>query len=517
MKAIKFIAAICLLFLFTAKVSAQEVVELKMPESNKVVIKLNFNVGSTADPAGKEGLTALTANLVKEGGTATMTKAQIDDVLYPIAAGYGVSVDKEATTFTFQVPADHVNTIYPILKGLILTPTFNESDFNRVKAQQLNYVTRSVRNSNDEDYSKLVFEDFLYRGTNYQHMVSGNQTGVNNITLEDVKKHYNTYFTEDNLIIGLAGNYTDDFKDQIEDDMEALPELTVELPVVEDPKMPKGVEVEIISKPGAFGSAVYMGYPIDIERDDEDWAALMIANSFLGEHRKSYGRLYEAIRETRSMNYGDYSYIEWYPSGSNNMLPVSGYPRSTNAFALWIRPVQLGAGLKEQYSELANIKQGHAHFAIRMALYQVNRLIEEGMTQEEVELTKSFLRSYVKLYVKDLNQRLGYLIDSRYDDMEDYISGLDERLENVTVEDVNEAIKKYMQVKNLKVAVITSPEEAKVLAENLKKNQPSPMSYANMLKNSLDPSVFEVDKKVERFPLNVTKVTIVPTENTFKK
>ena len=39
-----------------------------------------------------------------------------------------------------------------------------------------------------------------------------------------------------------------------------------------------------------------------------DVAALMVANSWLGEHRKSYSRLYQKIREARSMNYGDYSY-----------------------------------------------------------------------------------------------------------------------------------------------------------------------------------------------------------------
>ena len=87
-----------------ATLMAQQVVELPMPNSNKVVIKLQFRNGSICDPAGKEGLTEATANLITQGGTNDMTFSEIQDKIYPWAAGYGALVDKEVTTFTFQVP-----------------------------------------------------------------------------------------------------------------------------------------------------------------------------------------------------------------------------------------------------------------------------------------------------------------------------------------------------------------------------------------------------------------------------
>ena len=511
------IVPLWMMVLFSAQIStAQKVIELRKPELNKVVVKLMFNVGSVADPEGKEGLTALTANLITEGGTATMTKAQIDDMVYPMAANYGGSVDKESTVFTFEVPVDYIDQFYPVISGLILTPTFNQSDFERVKAQQLNYVTRGVRHSSDENYSKFVLEHILYRGTPYQHMVAGNEAGVNNVNLEDIQAHYKKYFTQNNLMIGIAGNYSEDFKERLVNDLKKLPASGANIPKVQNPAITPGIDVEIIAKPGAFGSAIFMGYPININRASEDWPALMIANSYLGEHRKSYGILYQKIRETRSMNYGDYSYIEWYPSGSSNLLPIAGYPRSTNYFALWIRPVQLGSGLKEQYPELKDIKQGHAHFAIRMALYQLDNLIRNGIPEEEFELTKSFLRSYKNLYIKDPSQQLGYLMDSKFYGIEDYISELDDRLEDVTLEDVNEAVRKYLQTDNMKIAIITSPDEAEVLAESLKSNQPSPMSYSNIVKEGLGSEIFAEDKKVEVFPLKIKSVKIIKSEDTFK-
>ncbi|MCB0316310.1 MAG: insulinase family protein, partial [Calditrichaeota bacterium] len=73
-----------------------------------------------------------TASTITQGGYGEMSYSAIQDKLFPMAAGYGASVDKEVTVFTFRVPADFLNEFYPILKGLILNPAFNEADFNRV-------------------------------------------------------------------------------------------------------------------------------------------------------------------------------------------------------------------------------------------------------------------------------------------------------------------------------------------------------------------------------------------------
>ena len=106
--------------------------------------------------------------------------------------------------------------------------------------------------------------------------------------------------------------------------------------------------------------SIFTGAPLAITRADDEFAALMIANSWMGEHRKSYSRLYQKIRQTRSMNYGDYSYIEWYSAGGRNQLPPSGVPRASNYWSIWIRPVQIAAQLKEQYPELADISIGRS-------------------------------------------------------------------------------------------------------------------------------------------------------------
>jgi zinc protease len=502
--------------LFSTKIFSQEVIELKLPKSEKIVIKLMFSNGSVCDPEGKEGLTNLTSSMITNSGTKDMTYKQIQEKLFPMAAGYNVNVDKEVTIFTFQVPKFFLNDFYPILKGLMLTPSFDEKDFERVKSNIQNYLDQGIRASSDEEYSKKALEDFLFRGTRYQYMVQGKTEEMKNITLEDVKEHYNRCFTKNNLMIGIAGNYTPEFLEMLKSDMQNLSGSTPAIIPRSIPKPPQGINVEIISKDEAFGSAVFMGFPMDITRSSDEFAALMVANSYLGEHRKSYGVLYNKLRETRSMNYGDYSYIEWYDNGGSYMLPPPGVPRLSNYFSIWIRPVQIAKQLKKQYSELSDIKIGHAHYAIRLALRELDKLVKNGMAKEDFEATREFLQSYIKLYVQTQSAQLGYLMDSRYYGRKDYISEMGQLLTKLTLDDVNNAIKKYWQVDNMCITIVTDASEAEELANSIKNNIDSPMSYSNLVREGMPKEVLKEDDEVSKYKLNIKNVTIINSKETFK-
>ncbi|GAB3820459.1 M16 family metallopeptidase [Pontibacter rugosus] len=493
-----------------------KVVELKQPESNKVIIKLMFKNGSMVDPADKKGLTYATAQMISESGTQDMTISQIKDKIFPWAAYYGANVDKEVTTFTFAVHKDFLDQFYPIVRGLMLNPAFAEEDFKRVKSNQQNFVDQVIRASSDEEYSKKALEDLLFRGTNYQHVVEGTSATVPSITLEDVKSHWRNYFTENNVLIGIAGNYSAEFLNKLKADVAQLSDAKPNIPKPGEPNKPNGIQVEIIKKSDALGSAIFTGTPMPVTRSADDFAALMVANSYLGEHRKSYGKLYDKIRTTRSMNYGDYSYIEWYDQGGSYQLPNPGVPRASNYFALWIRPVQIAEGLKKQYAELQGIDVGHAHFALRLAVREVDNLIKNGMTQEEFELTRKFLRSYMKLYIQTTEKQLGFLMDSRFYGRQDYIEEMDRLLANLTVEDVNNAVKKYWQTENMFITIVTDDSEAEPLKQALLNNTPSPMSYSNLVKEGLPQEVLAEDDVVANYKLNVKDVKIVESKDTFK-
>jgi zinc protease len=216
------------------------------------------------------------------------------------------------------------------------------------------------------------------------------------------------------------------------------------------------------------------------------------------------------------MNYGDYTYIEWYDNGGSNMLPRPGFPRRMNYTSFWIRPVQTAKGLKAQYPELSDIKIGHAHFAIRMAIREMDKMIKDGMTQADFELTRTFLRSYIKLYTQTPEKQLGFLMDSKIYGRTDYIKEMDDLLAKLTLEDVNTAIKKYWQTQDMFITVVTDVSEAEELAKSIEKSLPSPMSYSNSLKEVLSKDILAEDEIVSKYPLNVKFVTIFRSSDTFR-
>jgi zinc protease len=507
-----------LIFIFPVHMAhSYELVELPIKNSDKIVVKFMFRNGSISDPQGKEGLTSLVASLVIDGGTADKTSSEIKSLAYPMAARYYASVDKEVTVFTFEFHVDHADKFIGLLTQLITRPRMDEADFKRIKSNQANYVNQVIRSSSDEEFSKVGLENFYFKTTPYQHLVSGTTSGLESITLADAKQHFQKYFTSMNVMVGIAGRYSESHLEHILTAIKKdLPREQPKIIPVTPAKITDGIAVHIISKEKAGGSAIFTGSPLPINRSSDEFAALMIANSWLGEHRKSYSRLYQKIREQRSMNYGDYSYIEWYDNGGSNMLPQPGVPRTQNYFSVWIRPVQTAEALKKQYPELKDIRVGHAHFALRMAIRELNLLVENGLSKEDFELTRDFLKSYMKLYVQTPAKQLGFLMDSRFYGRTDYIAEMDKLLSNVTLEEVNNAIRKYWKDMPMTICVVTDESEAGPLKESLLKNSPSPMSYSNALRESLPKSILEEDEVVAVYPLNVKSVEIISDKEMFR-
>ena len=508
--------SICILLCLGIQAWATDLVELPLPKSNEITVKYMFKVGSVDDPKGKEGLANLTASVVFDGGTQKLSKTELDNLLYPMAAGVNLSVGKEAIVVTANVHKDHLEKFYNNVSGLLYAPRFDQSDFDRIKKSTLKYITEDVVNNNDEVLSKRVLDTQLFANHPYGHLIEGSAAAVEGLTLDDVKAFYKKYFTQANLMVGMAGGYDAGFKKTVMEDTKKLPNGENLRKEISDPPMPEGTRVAIVSKPNTFGSAIFMGYPLSVDRSSDDFAALMVANSYLGEHRKSYGQLYSKMRSERSLNYGDYSYIEWYPAGHATQLPLSGYPRSTNYFSIWIRPVQIA----KQFAGMEGLEQpelGNAHFVIRQSLREFHKLIENGMTQEDFNRTRNFLIGYMKLYVQSQSSRLGFLMDSRSYGRKDYINDMIALLKKLELKDVNDAIAKYFQYKNIYVAVITDTSEAEKLAESIRTNASASIVYSPLVGKGLGKDTLDEDKLIDSFKLNITDVQVIPSGKLFQK
>jgi zinc protease len=246
-------------------------------------------------------------------------------------------------------------------------------------------------------------------------------------------------------------------------------------PAAPPPKPPSGIKVLLVDKE-TDASAISFGHPIALLRNDADFVPMLVANSYLGEHRNSVGRLYQAIRETRGMNYGNYSYIEAFPAGYATQQPRVNVARRSQLFEIWIRPISLTA---------PNNLHDRTLFAIRAGLFELQRLMDQGMTPEAVNGSKEFLRNYVSTWGTTISRRLGYAVDDDFYGIPKpgYLASLRGMIDKTTPAQVNAAIRKHLQDDNFYLVVITANAEA--FKKKLLGGEPTAITYAGQRPSEL--------------------------------
>ncbi len=90
---------------------------LPVSDDPTVSFRIVFNAGSQDDPAGKEGLAALTAAIVAEGSTKKRSYEEVLSLLYPMAADVSEQVDKEMTVFSGRTHKDNLEAFYGAPQG----------------------------------------------------------------------------------------------------------------------------------------------------------------------------------------------------------------------------------------------------------------------------------------------------------------------------------------------------------------------------------------------------------------
>ena len=460
----------------------------------QVNLKLLFSAGSAHDPAGKEGLAALTAAMMAKAGSATMTIDQIDAVLYPMAGSFSARVDREMTTFTGIINRDYWPKFLGTVLPQLLQPGFRPEDFKRLKEAQKNALVQDLRSNNEEELGKERLQLNIFRGTPYGHVALGTVAGLEAITLDDVKQFARTMYTRANLTLGVNGDAPDEMMRALQGALAALPQGPSAPAVSVEGRRPSGMEVEILEK-DTRATAISFGFPIEVTRQHADFAALSVARSWLGEHRIASGRLYQRIREIRGINYGDYAYIEAFPRGMFQFFPDPNNARKRQIFEIWIRPVV----------------PENAHMSLRIAVHELDALIQKGLTKEDFETTRDYLMNNVYVMTARQDQQIGYALDSQWYGTSEFTEFMRKALANLTLEQVNAAVKKHLSATNLSIVYIT--KDAAGLKQALVADAFSPIRY-----DGEKPADLLADDKVIgglRLGIRPENVTITPIEDVF--
>lgn len=468
----------------------------KTNDSPLIDVNFLFYTGAAADPAGKKGVAALMARMLTQGGSQTRSYKEIQQGLYPLAGQFSSQLDKEMMSFTGRVHKDNAEAWYELISDQLLNPGWREDDFKRLKKELIDGIKSGLKSSNDEELGKEVLYSKLYQGHAYENYNSGDLSDLATITLEDVQAFYNAQLTQAKLHLGITGALSSDLKAQLFSDLATLPSGDEKRLSIAKAPVLKGHHATIIEK-NAQSTAVSFGFPIDTIRNDQDWAALWLVRSYFGEHRSSNSYLYQQIRQARGMNYGDYSYIEYFPRGMFQTKPDANLGRSSQIFQVWLRPLR---------------SNNDAHFATRAALYELDKLIANGLSEKDFLATRNYLTNYAPQLVASQDQQLGYALDSEFYQTDEFVKYVRGQFAKLTLADVNRVIKENLQTEDIHYVFISG--DGADMKKRLLSEQISSLHY-----NAEKPAeLLASDKIIESYKLTLPSenVEVIAIDAVFK-
>jgi zinc protease len=456
---------------------------LQLPDatSPNVYFQATIAAGSAWDPVGKEGLAQMVAKGLIDAGAGDRSSIEVRDALYPTGNGFDLVVDREWVNLRLRCHSDHQSLCAEMFIDALTRPRFDAADIDRGLEEQT-YAVGDGLLSDEEALGEEAINALIYSAHPYGHPVAGRTGALRALTADSARTFYSTHYVRSAVHAGIAGSWTPDTLAILEAGLATLsgtmpPEL-----LLQQPEQFQGRQLLLVDTDTEV-TGVHFGHPIELTRDHPDYPAMTVAMTALGAHRQSFGRLFRIVRTARGLNYGTYAYIEQYIQRGWSSLPEQGVGRSQNHFYTWIRPTSTDNG----------------PFALRLAVAEVERLVADGLEPAEFEDIRAYLQGWTPLLAQEPGRQLAFALDAQVMNAPNFLE-IGARIDALSVEQVNEAIKRHIQADNLKIVMVTGDAEgtrARLLEET-----ETPIVYRDVSPNA---EQVARDAEVAAWPLALTE------------
>ena len=272
----------------------------------KVAVSLATRAGSGHDPQGKEGLSALTAVIMRRG-TRTRKAIEIDETLGTLGTAIGSGVNAEAATLGMQVLHKNVPAALGIMADIARDPSFPQDEVEREKKKRLDVLSQARNNPNM--IAQRVSTALVYGASHpYGRPAQGFTTTVEKFTRDDFQRFHDAYWKPGSTALIFVGDITmaeaTDLARRSFGSWSggAAPALDIPAP------MPMGPgKVFLIDRPAAAQTVVAEVLP-GPARTGSDYYALTLADTVWGGAASA--RLGTNIREEKGYSYGVFSFTD---------------------------------------------------------------------------------------------------------------------------------------------------------------------------------------------------------------
>ncbi|NOD96860.1 insulinase family protein [Ruegeria sp. HKCCD6228] len=383
-------------------------------------LELRFRGGTSLDDPDKRGAVNLMSGLIEEGAGDLDARTYARE-LEALAASFRYNAGDDSVSISARFLSENRDEVVDLLRTTIHEPRFDQDAVDRVRAQVLSGLRSDQTDPNE--IAGLTFAQMAYGDHPYGSEGKGTIESVSALTRDDVVAAYEGVFAKDRLYVGAVGDITAEELGILLDTLLGdLPDTGKPIPGKAEVNIPGGVSVVEFDTPQSvalFGQA-------GIDRDDPDFFAAFVLNHILGGGGFE-SRLMQEVREKRGLTYGVGTYL---------------VPKD-------LASVYLGS------VSSANDRIAEAIDVIRD---EWARAATEGVTQEELDDAKTYLTGAYPLRFDGNGQIASIMVGMQMEGLPiDYIATRNDKVNAVTLEDVNRVAAELLDPDGLHFVVVGKP------------------------------------------------------------
>jgi zinc protease len=397
-------------------------------ESSTVVplvsIAFSLRSGALADPVGKDGLSRLTARLMRRGCQG-MTSPEIESAVDLLGGEIGFDVGPSTISLHGQVIRRNLPRFVELLARILGTPTFDPEELDRLKRETVAELIES--RDNDRALASLALRRALFAEHPYGRTATGRPGSVGGLTRADVLATYARRFVRSDVVLGFAGAITpEEARTHGATLVTALPEGPRVETELAEPAAPVGRRLFFVDKPERTQTQIVIGSLGTHPRDPDHWA-LVAATAVFGGTFTS--RMMREIRSKRGWSYG-----------TSARLSIE---RRRHAFTMGAAPAAADCAP-----------------CVALELELLADLTQRGITPRELAFIKNYLIRSHAFEIDTAPKRLGQVLEAELLDLPaDYHTGYLDHVRAVTLEEANLAVQRRLSADHLVVVVVGTASE----------------------------------------------------------
>ncbi len=276
----------------------------KIDYVNSVTIGVFVKTGSMNETEIENGISHFIEHCVFKG-TKKRTAFEISDFTDSIGAQINAFTSKEATCFYTKSTTEHLKKCADILSDILFDATFLSEEIEKEKGVIIEEINMSE--DSPEDLLMDLLSKSRYGDEGLGRTILGSVKNVRSFTYDEVKRYMDKYYTADNIVISVCGNFDEkEIESIIEDNFASRLKVSESAPQFQT----KNIYYGNVNKYKKIEQA-HIGLALNgIPRSDKRGEILSIANTVLGGGMSS--RLFQKVREELGLAYTVYSALSQY-------------------------------------------------------------------------------------------------------------------------------------------------------------------------------------------------------------